>query len=210
MMHQTFSSTPVGDGYMQATGHFVLCPLTTPSRWNHSVRLAERRTISDVAGLTELAAAAVSRNVEDVLRLEKLVEGGFNRTFLLTMLDDFQLIARIPYPMTEPKHLLVTSEAATIDFLKLHEKLVPKIYGYSPTADSAAGVEYILTGHIKGTSLAEIWNNLDKNATEKVISNLVELESRLLNLKFSASGSLYYTHDLAAGQEGIDMSSSFS
>ncbi|KAH0585336.1 hypothetical protein H2248_008577 [Termitomyces sp. 'cryptogamus'] len=36
----------------------------------------------------------VCRLSTDVIGLEKLAEGGFNHTFLITMHDDFQLIAR--------------------------------------------------------------------------------------------------------------------
>ena len=37
--------------------------------------------------------------LQDVNTIEKLDEGGFNRIFLITMHDGFQMIARIPYPV---------------------------------------------------------------------------------------------------------------
>jgi hypothetical protein len=82
--------------------------------WNEELRLAERRRLFNVKELANLAAAAVQRSPEDLVKFEKLAEGGFNRTFLLSMRDGFQMVARIPYPMTEPKHLLVASEVATM------------------------------------------------------------------------------------------------
>ena len=47
--------------------------------------------------------------------MEKLDEGGFNRIFLITMLDGFQMIACILYPVTEPKFYAVASEVAKSD-----------------------------------------------------------------------------------------------
>lgn len=109
----------------------------TPHRsWNDKQRHDERRRQFNVAELTRLAAAAVDRSAGDVLRLEKLAEGGFNRSFLLTMRGGFQMVARIPYSVTEPKHLLVASEVATIDFLRSRDFPVPKIHGYSNSAEN--------------------------------------------------------------------------
>jgi hypothetical protein len=46
-----------------------------------------------------------------IVDLGKLAEGGFNRTFLITMRDGFRMVARIPYPVTVPKYYAVASEA---------------------------------------------------------------------------------------------------
>jgi hypothetical protein len=53
----------------------------------------------------------------DIVHFRKLAEGSFNRTFLVSMQDGFEMIARIPYLTTEPRHLLVASEVATMDYL---------------------------------------------------------------------------------------------
>ncbi|KAL1982078.1 hypothetical protein VTN96DRAFT_1791 [Rasamsonia emersonii] len=74
----------------------------TSGRWicNDALRRSERRRVFNVSELKRLAAASVNQNAEDVVRFEKLAEGGFNRTFLVTMRDGFQFVARIPYPVT--------------------------------------------------------------------------------------------------------------
>jgi hypothetical protein len=94
--------------------------------WNDALKHAERRRAFNVSELKRFAAAAVNRKVEDVARFENFAEGGFNRTFLITMCDGFQFVGRIPYPITEPKHLVVASEVATMDFLRSHDIPVPK------------------------------------------------------------------------------------
>ncbi|KAI4923374.1 hypothetical protein J4E85_008411 [Alternaria conjuncta] len=121
------------------------------------------------------------------------------------MRDGFQFIGRIPYPVTEPKHLVVASEVATMDFLRLHGIPVPKIYSYSATAENAAGTEFIFMEFIRGTNLGDVWYNLPERARITVVAKLVELESKLFALEFPASGSLYHTKDLPDGFSKVDV-----
>ncbi|KAH7130487.1 kinase-like domain-containing protein [Dendryphion nanum] len=173
--------------------------------WNNSLKHSERSQHFNVSELKRLAAAAVNRNVEDVARFEKLAEGGFNRTFLVTMQDGFQLVGRVPYPVTKPKHLVIASEVATVDFLRLHGLPVPKIYSYSATSENPAGTEYIFMELVRGTNLGDIWFDLSEKARITVVTKLVELESRLFALPFPASGSLYYTKDMDAEGSKINV-----
>jgi hypothetical protein len=121
------------------------------------------------------------------------------------MRNGFRLVARIPYPMTEPKGLLVASEVATLDFLRLHNIPVPKVHGYSAVVENDAGTEYIFMDLIRGHNLGDIWFNLGENARIAVVTKLVELESRLFALQFPASGSLYYPEDLGADTDRVDV-----
>lgn len=160
------------------------------------MRHSERRQVFSIPGLKRLAAAAVDRNVQEVMTIQKLGEGGFNRTFLITMNDGFQLVGRIPYTDTEPKHLVIASEVATMDFLRMNEVPVPKIYSYTTTSENAAGTEYIFMEFVQGTKLGDIWYDLPEGARIAVVKRLVELESRLFALSLPANGSLYYNTDL--------------
>ncbi|WPG99073.1 kinase-like protein [Acrodontium crateriforme] len=177
----------------------------TSGRWvyNENLRQNERQRHFNVSGLKRLAAESVQRNVEDVVHFEKLAEGGFNCTFLIRMRDGFELVARIPYPVTEPKQLLVASEAATMTFLCLHGLPVPQIYGYSTTVKNAAGTEYILTEFIRGTNLGDVWNDMTEDHLQNFVTSLVKLESRLLDITFPTSGSLYFAEDLPAGVKNV-------
>lgn len=166
---------------------------------------SERRRLFNVLELKRLAASAVNKSVEDVARFEKLGEGGFNRTFLITMHDGFQLVGRVPYPNTEPKQLVVASEVATIDFLRMSGIPVPKIYGYSTTPENPAGTEYMFMELVQGSSLGDIWFDLSGKASIAVVTRLVELESQLFALLFPASGSLYYTKDLDVGTRKVEI-----
>lgn len=162
------------------------------------MRHHKRRRAFNISELKRLAALAVQQKEDDVASFEKLAEGGFNRSFKITMRDGFQFVARIPYPVTEPKSLLVASEVATIDFLRSHGIPVPKIYSYSAVADNPAGTEYIFMELVQGQNLGDIWFTLSEQERITLVTKLVQLESRLFGLQFPASGSLYYYDDLPA------------
>ncbi|KAI0793924.1 kinase-like domain-containing protein [Fomes fomentarius] len=164
-------------------------------RWlvNNDLRLAERRREFDVDELCRLAAQSVGRTSRDIHKCVKLAEGGFNRTFLITMHDGFEMVARIPYPVTVPKFYAIASEVATMCFLRSSGLPVPEIYRYLPSSDNAAKSEYIFMEFIRGTKLSDVWLEL---AEPDVLRQLVQLESRLMSISFPAGGSLYYTSDL--------------
>lgn len=119
------------------------------------------------------------------------------------MRDGFQFVGRIPYPITEPRQLVIASEVATMDFLRSHGIPVPQIYSYSAASDNPAGTEYIFMELIRGTNLGDIWFDLGEKARITVVTKLVELESRLFALEFPASGGLYYTKDLQSGFDNV-------
>lgn len=160
------------------------------------LRRAERRRDFNVAELKRLAAASIYQKEEDVTRFEKLAEGGFNRPFRITMRDGFQFVARIPYPVTEPKYLTIASAVATMDFLRLHGIPVPKVFGYSAVSENAAGAEYIFMELIQETNLGDIWFDLFEKQRITLISQIVQLERRLFALPLPAGGNLYYREDL--------------
>lgn len=138
---------------------------------------------------------------------EKLAEGGFNRSFLVTRRDNFRFVARIPYPVTQPKSLIIASELATMDFLRSHGIPVPKVYGYSASADNPAETEYIFMELIQGQNLGDICFDLSERQRAKLIAKLVQLQSRLFALRFPASGSLYYCTDLPESNKVVVPSS---
>ncbi|KAF8213925.1 protein kinase subdomain-containing protein PKL/CAK/Fmp29 [Mycena galopus ATCC 62051] len=177
-------------------------------RWlvNNDLRLAERRREFDVDELCRLAAQSVGRSSQDIDTFVKLAEGGFNRTFLITMHDGFEMVARIPYHVTVPKFYAIASEVATMRFLRSSGLPIPEVYDYSPSSDNAAKTEYILMEFIRGTNLSDLWLELEEPDIVSVLRQLAQLESRMMSIPFPAGGSLYYTNDLeVAGRTGIPL-----
>ncbi|KAI2484031.1 Aminoglycoside phosphotransferase [Pyrenophora tritici-repentis] len=121
------------------------------------------------------------------------------------MRDGFQLVGRIPYPMTEPRHLVIASEVATLDFLRINNIPVPEVYGYSTISQNLAGTEYIFMELVRGVNLGDIWVDLSKKARKTVVTKLVQLESQLFTLQFPGNGSLYYAKDLDADVQRMNI-----
>ncbi|KAF9541149.1 hypothetical protein CPC08DRAFT_650684 [Agrocybe pediades] len=125
------------------------------------------------------------------------------------MHDGFQLVARVPYPVTQPKFYALASEVATMAFLHAHGLPVPEVYGYSATPDNAAKTEYIFMEFVKGTKLTDMWMQLKEADLVSILHQIVKLESQFMSIPFPAGGSLYYADDLSkvAGEKtGIQMS----
>ncbi|RDX44619.1 protein kinase subdomain-containing protein PKL/CAK/Fmp29 [Lentinus brumalis] len=142
----------------------------TYGRWliNDVLRHAERRHAFSVDGLRRLAAQSVDRSPDDIVDLVKLAEGGFNRTFLITMRDGFQMVA------------------PTMTFLRSSGLPIPKVYGYSPTPDNAAETEYIFMEFVQGTKLSSVWPDLEDQEINSVLRPLVHLESKMMSVTFPA------------------------
>jgi hypothetical protein len=63
-------------------------------------------------GASEIAA--------NCLEITKLPEGNFNKTFLVMMHGERQLIARLPNPNAGRPHYPTASEVATMDYVRLY------------------------------------------------------------------------------------------
>ncbi|PKY03497.1 phosphotransferase family protein [Aspergillus campestris IBT 28561] len=163
----------------------------TSGRWiyNENARLAERRGEFDVDALRNAAARSIRRRDTDVKSLVKLAEGGFNRVLQVTMVDNSQVLARLPYPSTEPKRLAVASEVATLALLRAHGLPVPRVHAYSIDATNPK---------LPGRPLGAAWFDLSEQQRLKVLLQLVQIEAKLQTIELPVSGSIYYDRDLPA------------
>jgi aminoglycoside phosphotransferase (APT) family kinase protein len=166
--------------------------------YNEKKRLRERERVFDVSALQRLAATAVARSFEDVLFINRIGEGAANRAFVINFRDGFRLVARIPYPVIQPVELVVASEAATMAFLRSKGIPVPQVYGYSATAENPAGTEYVFMEFSPGKQLDTVWSHMGEQNRLRFVKSLVDLEARLFDTSFSASGSLYFHRDVPA------------
>ncbi|PYH67813.1 phosphotransferase family protein [Aspergillus vadensis CBS 113365] len=177
----------------------------TSGRWiyNEKNRLTERRRAFNADALKTAVARSLQRCDTDIKSLTKLAEGGFNRVLQITMLDDTQILARLPYPSTEPKRLAVASEVATLAFLRDHGFPVPRVYAYSTDATNLVGSEYIIMEKLPGRPLGDRWFELSDRERLKVLLQLVQFEAKLHAIQLPASGSIYYASDLPSDSPRI-------
>ena len=176
--------------------------------------MAERYVRFNVPELMRAAAMAVGR--DRCIDITKLTEGGFNKIFLLTMDDGYEVIARIPTPIAGPAHYTTASEVATMDFLRTRLDIpAPRVFAWASRIgrDNPVGAEYIIMEKVQGESLASRWLSLSTKELAEVIQKVVDIESRLFAARFSAYGSIYYKEDLeeevrenkSKEQNGLDL-----
>lgn len=115
---------------------------------DEALNMAKRYVNFDIHELQKVAAQAIKS--ESCVGVEKLPEGSNNKTFLMTMNDGTQVVAKLPNPYGGRPHFSTATEVATIDYvsqLVLSERLlltyqvrnqlgmpVPRMYAYCSRA----------------------------------------------------------------------------
>lgn len=131
----------------------------------------------------------------------KLTEGGFNRAFLITMHGGFEMVARIPYPVTVPKFYAIASEVATMRFPRSSGLPFPEVYDYS-LQRCEDGV-YIFMEFMRGTKLSDVW--MEPEGTGYRFGLASTCSARISNDVDSFSGwwkPLLYQRPGEAGRQG--------
>ena len=106
------SQYPTGPKHeLKAPNHF------TSGRWlwREHQQLARRYVNFDMPRLLEIAASATGSNA--CVQVLKVLEGQYNKVFLLTMDDGREVIAKLPNPNAGRPHFTTASEVATMDFV---------------------------------------------------------------------------------------------
>ncbi|KAJ0422488.1 phosphotransferase family protein [Aspergillus carlsbadensis] len=168
--------------------------------WDEEQQLAERQRVFDILELQKAAMESVSS--QSCVFMEKLGEGSYNKSFKLIMGNEKAVVARIPNPNAGPAFLTTASEVATMDFLKnvLHLP-VPEVLAWNAVVDSTncIGAEYSIMEHAPGKNLADIWVDMDLEHKLQTMKDIVAIQNKLLSLKFSKYGCLFYRKDAPPG-----------
>ena len=83
--------------------------------WEETSQRAWRWLEFTVDELAHIAAKCVGS--QPCVQLSKLPEGSFNKTFLFTMSDGKEVVAKLPCPNAGLAHFTTASEVATMDFV---------------------------------------------------------------------------------------------
>ena len=83
--------------------------------WDEPAQLSQRYVPFNMAELARIAARSIGAS--SCIEIKKLPEGNFNKTFLLTMNDGNEVIAKVPNPNAGRPHFTTASEVATMDFV---------------------------------------------------------------------------------------------
>jgi hypothetical protein len=83
--------------------------------WDEEEQLQERYREFNILELQNVAIESACAG--SCVRIEKLGEGSYNKSFRLTMANGKVIVARIPNPNAGPACLTTASEVATMDFV---------------------------------------------------------------------------------------------
>ena len=83
--------------------------------WDEPAQLSRRYISFNMAELAK--AAAQSIGASSCVEIKKVPEGNFNKTFLLTMNNGKEVVAKVPNPNAGHAHFTTASEVATMDFV---------------------------------------------------------------------------------------------
>jgi aminoglycoside phosphotransferase (APT) family kinase protein len=129
--------------------------------------------------LKRVAAEAIGQKADDVDSLRKFAEGGFNRTFEITINDGTQLIARVPYVSTVPRTLAIASEVATHGLVRSYGISVPKVYAYWTDPKNDVGTEYIIMERLDSKVLRDLFYAIPEKDCIQMMLQVTEIEGAL-------------------------------
>ncbi|KAK5937241.1 hypothetical protein PMZ80_010541 [Knufia obscura] len=172
---------------------------------DEAYEMSQRRVRFDVNALTRRAAEVVG--ARSCVRIEKYPDGEYNKSMLLTMDDDSQVVAKVPNPNAGLPHLTTASEVATVDFVRnILGTPIPRVLAWHSRAQqNPVGAEYIIMEKAPGTELERVWRDMGVEDRWALIQSLARFEETWTSVSFTKFGSLYYTEDLDTGV-GSDLS----
>ncbi|KAH8589704.1 kinase subdomain-containing protein [Bisporella sp. PMI_857] len=165
--------------------------------WNEDVQFANRYVKFDIKALCDVAAKAVGP-AASCSTITKLPEGNFNKSFLITMNDGRDVIAKVPNPNAGRPYFNTASEVATMDYARNVLGIpLPKVYTWSSRSDATpVGAEYIIMEKATGIQLSEVWDTMHSRKKYDIIKQLVGFDKSYSTADLPAYGSLYYSCDL--------------
>ncbi|KAL4947114.1 phosphotransferase enzyme family protein [Aspergillus filifer] len=148
--------------------------------WDEAAQLRKRYQPFNVEELKQTAAKSV--NAEYCVNIINLPEGPCNRTFLLTMDNHVQLIAKISNPYIPQNHIPD-----------------PRIFAWSSKKDQPVGVEYIIMEKASGNELSKSWPTMDVSDKLDIVSQWANIQAKIAAVHFGHYGSLFYRNDIDGG-----------
>ncbi|KAJ9322920.1 hypothetical protein DTO027B5_2962 [Paecilomyces variotii] len=171
----------------------------TKHRWlfNEKNELSNRYVEFNLQQLIKVAVDTCN-GAQSCTKVTKCSEGLYNKVFILTMDNGFEVVAKLPNPNAGPAHFTVASEVATREVLRdIFNVPVPQILAWSSdTALNPVKAEYIIEEKAPGVRLGSVWNQWPRELKLQLITQVVELENKLTSVTFDRHGCIYFKDDL--------------
>ncbi|KAJ5477675.1 phosphotransferase enzyme family protein [Penicillium desertorum] len=151
--------------------------------------LRRREIKFDLNKLAQVAADSVGAAL--CISIKKYPDGMFNKSFLVTMEDDQEVVAKVPNPNAGVPHFTTASEVATMDLI------TPHVHAWNSRAKlHPVGTEFIIMDKVEGVPLSEVCDTMQLQQKLKVILAMTSPHKKWLSVSFSHYGSLYYAGDV--------------
>lgn len=120
--------------------------------------------------------------------------------FLIAMDNGKRVIARIPFPVAGPPHLMTASEVATMDYARsILEIPVPEVLAWSSRASSTpVGCEFIIMEHLNGLTLSKRAQVFQSGELSPCVDAVAKMLAQFSFVRFSQIGSIYFKEDVSA------------
>ncbi|CAG8885670.1 unnamed protein product [Penicillium egyptiacum] len=159
-------------------------------RFNETDRLNERYVKLRPTELQRIAGEVVQQDY--CPDIAKIIEGGFNKVFLLRVKNGREVITQIPTPTAGPPHYTTASEVATIDFLRAVLTARTRGLGIFNSLDNPVGAEYILIERVEGESLSSRWLSLTTDEVKDIMTQIADIERKIFDFHFPTYRTLYH------------------
>ncbi|KAG6805188.1 hypothetical protein H0H92_000373, partial [Tricholoma furcatifolium] len=124
-----------------------------------------------------------------------MVEGSYNRAFLLSFNNDKKAVVRIPCPLAGPAGPITASEVATMQFAREVLKIpTPRVFDWNADPANPVGLPYILMENIPGIDVNRR-GPIDSAHAQPLFDDFMAIEKAFETVQFSQLGSLYFTED---------------
>ncbi|KAL8970844.1 MAG: hypothetical protein Q9197_003595 [Variospora fuerteventurae] len=146
--------------------------------------------------LADIAARVVGAT--SCAEILKVPEGNFNKTFVLTLNDGQEVVAKLPNPNAGRPHYTTASEVASMDFARNALNIpVPKVFAWNSRIEgNPVNAEYIVMEKLRGVELETLWDDMPGRQKYEIVKQLVGIEQKFASTRFMSFGSLYYTQDV--------------
>ncbi|KAG6835227.1 hypothetical protein H0H93_003746 [Arthromyces matolae] len=185
--------------------HFESDPTTSrflyefqSARWlyNEREQQACRYMEWDANALVDTACTILQ--AKECTTMEKMMEGSYNRAFLLAFDNGKDAVVRIPCPVAGPVGPITASEVATMQFTReVLEIPVPQVYGWNADPKNPVGSPYIIMENAHGISVDQR-GPIEGAHAQPLFDDLMTIEKAFEKVRFSQLGSLYCTEDVSA------------
>ncbi|KAL4802496.1 hypothetical protein BDV18DRAFT_146832 [Aspergillus unguis] len=161
----------------------------------------------DMDRLIKSATRALGLLPKNCIKVEKFYDAKFSRTFLFTMDNNREVLAKIPHPDAGLPYYTTASEVATLKLARgVLEAPVPKVLAWSSDAASTPiGSEYIVMTKPLGIPVSNYWSSMDSEQRSALVKSICLMQKSWTSKPLYGFGSVYHMSNLENSYRRIEL-----